>query len=249
MAYKTTYDLWNYLQDVLNKQTEYKLGKFGQTSNGKYQYDCVCLIKSFPWCDGVAGQAPVYQKNGIADDWIGAFFEKASIKSKDMGQIPMSGIYLIYMNNDHIAVYNADTKTEIECCAGQTMKVVERPLNYYDADPRYIWNKWSTLYWCPQGAKNTRSTIYKAPEAAPQAKTIYRVQCGAFLIKSNAVRRYNELKSKGFSVYLIRVGLYYKVQVGAYGLKENADRMISKVRAAGYDAFITTQAGTAVSLK
>lgn len=171
----TTYgnmsNLWNYLIEILeNVPNEYKLGKFGQKTNGKCQYDCVCLIKSYPWCRGEAGTAPQYKANGIADDWLGNLYVYAKEKSTDMNKLPTTGIYLVYLNNEHIAVYNSATGTTIECCAGNTMKVVERDIHHYDGT-KYQWNKWSDLYWCPQGETNTRSTIRKTNNANSDTST------------------------------------------------------------------------------
>lgn len=161
MNYGNMSNLWNYLIEILeNVPNEYKLGKFGQKTNGKCQYDCVCLIKSYPWCSGKAGAVPQYKANGIADDWLGNLYVYAKEKSTDMSKLPTTGIYLVYLNNEHIAVYNSATGTTIECCAGNTMKVVERDIHHYDGT-KYQWNKWSDLYWCPQGETNTRSTIKK----------------------------------------------------------------------------------------
>lgn len=158
-TYGNMSNLWNYLIDILeNVPNEYKLGKFGQKTSGKCQYDCVCLIKSYPWCSGMAGAAPQYKANGVADDWLGNLYVYAKEKSTDMSKLPTTGIYLVYLNNEHIAVYNSATGTTIECCAGNTMKVVERDIHHYDGT-KYQWNKWSDLYWCPQGEVNTRSTI------------------------------------------------------------------------------------------
>lgn len=164
-------DLWNYLIEILeNVPNEYKLGKFGQKTNGKCQYDCVCLIKSYPWCNGKAGAAPQYKANNIADDWLGNLYVYADKKSDNMSELPKEGIWLVYLNNEHIAVYNAATSTTIECCAGNTMKVVERDLHHYDGS-KYQWNKWSNLYWCPQGETNTRSTIRKTNNTTPDTST------------------------------------------------------------------------------
>lgn len=146
--YKTMTDLWDYLQNVKQLPTSYISGKFGQKINGKYAYDCVCLIKSFPWCSGNAGAEPKYKANGIPDEWIGAYYNKAS-KKGDISTLPDAGIYLVYLNNSHIGVYNASTGTVIECCAGNTMQVVERSLHYYD-NTTFKWNKWSNLYWCSE---------------------------------------------------------------------------------------------------
>jgi hypothetical protein len=68
---------------------------------------------------------------------------------------------------------------------------------------------------------------------------LYKVQTGAFTVKSNATALQTKLKSQGFDTYLVQSGKYYKVQVGAYGVKSNAEAMMKKLHNAGYDAFIT----------
>ena len=78
------------------------------------------------------------------------------------------------------------------------------------------------------------------PPTASNSKTLYRVQTGAFKVKTNAVALEAKLKAAGFDTYIVQVGGYYKVQVGAYGVKTNADAMMKKLKAAGYAAFITT---------
>ena len=76
----------------------------------------------------------------------------------------------------------------------------------------------------------------------PPAKTIYRVQVGAFLVKCNAEKLLAELKTKGFTdAYVKKVGVYYKVQLGAFTVKLNADRLKDKLVAMGYSPFITTK--------
>jgi N-acetylmuramoyl-L-alanine amidase len=74
-------------------------------------------------------------------------------------------------------------------------------------------------------------------------KNYYRVQTGAFKYKANADAYANEIKSKGFDIYMVEADGYYKVQVGAYEIKANADAMEAKLKAAGYPTFITTKAG------
>lgn len=78
------------------------------------------------------------------------------------------------------------------------------------------------------------------PVTESTSKILYRVQTGAFKVKTNAVALEAKLKAAGFDTYIVQVGGYYKVQVGAYGVKTNADAMMKKLKAAGYDAFITT---------
>lgn len=79
--------------------------------------------------------------------------------------------------------------------------------------------------------------------------TLYRVQTGAYKNKANADAQLTKVKAAGFDTYMVQANGYYKIQVGAYSKKENADAMLAKIKAAGFDAFITTEQGTAVTLK
>lgn len=81
------------------------------------------------------------------------------------------------------------------------------------------------------------------PSPAPVKDAIYRVQTGAFRVRTNADAFEAELKKKGFDTYLLQDGGFYKVQVGAYSVKANADAMAANLEKAGYDTFITTQGG------
>lgn len=75
----------------------------------------------------------------------------------------------------------------------------------------------------------------------PAPATIYRVQVGAFGIKSNADKLLVELRAAGFNdAYVKKVGLLYKVQVGAFGVKLNAERLKDRLTSMGYKPFITT---------
>lgn len=77
--------------------------------------------------------------------------------------------------------------------------------------------------------------------------TMYRVQVGAFSVKSNADLQLAKVKKAGFAdAILVKNNGMYKVQVGAYSVKNNADNMLAKVKKAGFDAFITTEGGEAV---
>lgn len=87
-------------------------------------------------------------------------------------------------------------------------------------------------------------------EATPKTpKVLYRVQTGAFSVKSNADALAAKLKAKGFDTYMVKVGNLYKVQVGAFSVKSNADAMMKKLKDAGFDAFITTESGTPVTIE
>lgn len=79
--------------------------------------------------------------------------------------------------------------------------------------------------------------------------TLYRVQTGAYTKKANADAQLEKVKAAGFDTYMVQAGGYYKIQVGAYSKKENAVAMAAKLKAAGFDTFITTEQGTAVTVK
>lgn len=88
----------------------------------------------------------------------------------------------------------------------------------------------------------------KAEAATGSTETLlYRVQVGAYSVKSNADAMLARVKAAGFDTYMVQINGLYKIQVGAYSIRANADAMLAKVKAAGFDAFITTEQGKAVS--
>ena len=72
----------------------------------------------------------------------------------------------------------------------------------------------------------------------PEEKKIYRVQCGAFSKKVNAVNLRQKLIAAGFSAILKTENGLVKVQVGAYTVKANAEAMAAKLKKAGFSAVI-----------
>ena len=82
---------------------------------------------------------------------------------------------------------------------------------------------------------------------ATESSTLYRVQVGAYSVKSNADKQLEKVKAAGFDTYMVKVGNLYKIQVGAFSKKANADAMMQKIKAAGFSAFITTQKGEPVT--
>ena len=82
---------------------------------------------------------------------------------------------------------------------------------------------------------------YGMPEPGnkPDKGTLYRVQAGAYKVKSNADAQLRKMKSAGFDAIITSENGMYKIQSGAYGIKANAERQLSKLRAAGFDAFIS----------
>ena len=82
---------------------------------------------------------------------------------------------------------------------------------------------------------------------SPTSKTLYRVQTGAYTIKSNADRLMEQVKKAGFATCMVQdVGLY-KVQVGAYEKKSNANAMAKQLRAKGFPTYITVKGGKPAS--
>ena len=67
---------------------------------------------------------------------------------------------------------------------------------------------------------------------------IYRVQVGAYLLKTNADRTLKKLKQKGFNPIIIKSGKLYKVQVGAYARIENAQNIQKKLKNFGFKSII-----------
>lgn len=83
--------------------------------------------------------------------------------------------------------------------------------------------------------------INKILHPAPKTKTLYKVQCGAFSKKVNAVNYQQAIKKAGFDAILKEDKGYFKVQIGAYSVKANAEAMLAKVKAAGFGGVIVTQ--------
>ena len=119
-------------------------------------------------------------------------------------------------------------------------------------DPEHLWNGLKMGYTMDGFRKAVAAAMKPAEETKPAApaepaKTLYRVQTGAFSKKANATALAEKLKKAGFDTYIVQSGNYYKVQVGAYSVKANADAMAKKLKAAGFDTYITTKSGTAVA--
>lgn len=69
----------------------------------------------------------------------------------------------------------------------------------------------------------------------------YRVQIGAFSVKSNAEAFLANVREMGLQAFLVPLqndGKFYRVQVGAFSSKENAEAYMKKVKAMGLQAFV-----------
>lgn len=105
-------------------------------------------------------------------------------------------------------------------------------------------HKWFQATGCP-GPYLSGKFSYIADEVnkrlAPEKKTIYRVQTGAFRVKRYAQDYLEKVRSNGFlNAYMVYTGGLYKIQVGAFAQPENARAYVQKMKNAGFDAFMTS---------
>ena len=80
---------------------------------------------------------------------------------------------------------------------------------------------------------------------------LYRVQTGAFRVRTNAETHLAKVKSAGYDAYITSANendALYRVQAGAFRVKANAEAYLSEIKAAGLDGYITTQAIKAPSV-
>lgn len=67
----------------------------------------------------------------------------------------------------------------------------------------------------------------------------YKVQAGAFRVKTNADQRLAKLAKLGIGAIIKQSGNYYKVQAGAFTNRENAVNLLEKIKPFFEDAYIT----------
>lgn len=77
-----------------------------------------------------------------------------------------------------------------------------------------------------------------APAPQPATKVIYRVQCGAFKTKLNAVNLQKKLAAAGYQSATRVENGYYKVQAGAFANKKNADALAAELKKKGFAAAV-----------
>lgn len=83
--------------------------------------------------------------------------------------------------------------------------------------------------------------VAAAPRPADSKEgTLYKVQVGAFGVKSNADKLGKELAAKGIKNFVTKEGSLYKVQAGAFGVKANADAYSKQINKLGYKTFIAS---------
>lgn len=115
--------------------------------------------------------------------------------------------------------------------------------------------------WNPRSGSEVKWQEFKkligstAAAASTSNTALYRVQCGAFSVKSNADKLTDKLRGEGYKdAFAVKVNggisdILYRVQCGAFKDKTNAENLKKKLQSAGYkDAFVTTS-GASVPVK
>lgn len=72
-----------------------------------------------------------------------------------------------------------------------------------------------------------------------ETQKYYRIQCGAFSVRANALALEIKLKQAGFNTTIKNVGGLHKVQLGAFKNISNAEMLLDAVKSKGFDAFLT----------
>lgn len=88
------------------------------------------------------------------------------------------------------------------------------------------------------------------PEHDPAQQQFYRVQVGAFNVRSNADAMLKQLQEQGYEAFIVTVPImvkaapaqqqFYRVQVGAFNERGNAEALLKQLQEQGYEAFIVT---------
>lgn len=78
----------------------------------------------------------------------------------------------------------------------------------------------------------------KQQSPTPQSTKYFRVQCGAFSNKNNAIVLQGKLKECGFNSIVKQLDGLFKVQLGAYSNENNAKKMLEEVKSNGFNAVI-----------
>lgn len=92
------------------------------------------------------------------------------------------------------------------------------------------------------GIKAEKTLVKANISNAVSIGKLYKVQVGAFSIKSNADNYLKKIKALDYTdAFIIKIGNLYKVQIGAFADKNNAEKLLKQIKTSGYtDAFITT---------
>ena len=78
------------------------------------------------------------------------------------------------------------------------------------------------------------------PVDTEDESVLYKVQTGAYKVKTNADKQAEKLKALGFDTLIVKSGNLYKVQCGAFRKKANAEVLRDKLKAKGFDTMIVS---------
>lgn len=77
------------------------------------------------------------------------------------------------------------------------------------------------------------------------AKTMYKIQAGAYSVKANAQKMVDRLVKSGVPAAIVKADGLMKVQCGAFSIKENADKRLAEVKKKGFsNVIMVTVPGT-----
>lgn len=114
-------------------------------------------------------------------------------------------------------------------------------------DPEHLWKQLDLGYTMDTFRKAVKNAM-KADET--KSDVLYRVQVGAFSVKSNAINMQSKLKKSGYKdALIVKRGNLYRVQVGAFSKKSNAENYAEELEQKDFSTYITTKSGTAVASK
>ena len=99
------------------------------------------------------------------------------------------------------------------------------------------------------GGKIDEPNVDKKPETnietKPENNVLYRVQCGAFSVKTNADNLLSKLKNAGYNdAFIKNDGKYYRVQVGAFSVKINAEKLLNELKTKGFNTYLISTTTT-----
>lgn len=83
------------------------------------------------------------------------------------------------------------------------------------------------------------ATTPRPRSVASAAAPIFRVQVGAFRIRSNAEVLVKQLGRDGFDASIVQITDLYKVQIGEFRNRRDASRLAVRLKAKRYNVFVT----------
>lgn len=80
---------------------------------------------------------------------------------------------------------------------------------------------------------------YKTPDPIPIDGVFYRVVCGSYKVRDNAVEQVDKVKAKGIDCFMAYEDGYFRVIAGSYKNRKNAEDQMSNCKQKGIDCFIS----------